>query len=207
MKRILSFFFLFILNISLSAQSYSYAWLTDIHIGFTGADKDLAAVVKDINGRSNISFIILTGDIAEKGRNEELDLAKDILDDLNEPYFIIAGNHDTKWSESGGTRFIENWNSDRFIFNEENHWHVGISSGIIWRGGGGHAAPEDIQWLRDTLKQVKPEKLFLYTHHPLDGDLDNWFKVLDAAGDYKPVLIFVGHGHNNKILDFAGVPG
>jgi outer membrane protein assembly factor BamB/predicted phosphodiesterase len=207
MKRILSGILFLLSNIAVFTQSYNYAWLTDIHIGSPGAEKDLSAVVYDINQKNNISFIVVTGDIAEKGKNEELDLAMDILDGLDKPYYIIAGNHDTKWSESGGTRFIENWGADRFIFEEKGHWHAGISSGIIWRGGGGHIEPEDIKWLSDTLRNIKPDKLFLYTHHPLNEDVDNWFKVINVIKEYNPVMIFAGHGHNNRTLNFAGVPG
>jgi 3',5'-cyclic AMP phosphodiesterase CpdA len=206
MKRILLGIFFLFLNITVFGQSYNYAWLTDLHIGSPGAEKDLSAVVDDINRKGNAAFVVVTGDIAEKGRNDELDQAMDILDRLEQPYYIIAGNHDTKWSESGGTRFSENWGNDRFIFNEDDHWHAGLSSGIIWRGGGGHITPEDIQWLSDTLSSIKPEKLFLYTHHPLNEDTDNWFKVINAVREFNPVMLFNGHGHNNKAMEIHGIP-
>jgi outer membrane protein assembly factor BamB len=207
MKRILGVIIFLVLNISVFSQTYNYAWLTDLHIGSPGAEKDLAAVIEDINNKRNVSFIVITGDITEKGTNDELDLAKEMLDKLNEPYYIIAGNHDTKWSESGGTRFSDNWGSDRFIFSEDNHWHAGLSSGIIWRGGGGHITPEDLKWLEDTLRSIKPEKLFLYTHHPADGDIDNWFKVVNIIRNHNPVMIFSGHGHANQTMHFGGIPG
>ncbi len=207
MKRIFSIFLILFSLCYINAQTYNFAWLTDTHIGSPGADSDLSAIVEDINNRTNLSFIVVTGDIAEKGKNDELEKAAEILGQLKMPYYIIGGNHDTKWSESGGTKFIELWNAGHFIFNYDGHWHIGLTSGIIWRGGGGHASPEDIEWLKDTLKNINPEKLFLYMHHPPDGDTDNWFKIINAVRQYNPVLVLVGHGHSNRSLNFSGIPG
>lgn len=203
------FCLLFLLLISFTAlpQNYYYAWLSDIHIGAPEADADLDSVVADINLRDSIAFVIATGDIAEKGRNDELEKAKEILDKLQVPYFIIPGNHDTKWSESGLTMFGYLWGDDKFIQEYEGDYHIGMNSGIPWRGGGGHFTPEDIDWLKETLQKIgsNPE-IFFYAHHPLDGDVDNWFKVTNLLRDYNIKAIFTGHGHSNRLLNFNGIP-
>ena len=112
------------ISISIHSQSYKYAWLSDTHIGAPGAENDLQNVVDDINGRDNLSFAIVTGDIAEKGRDDELDSAKQILDELKIPYLIIPGNHDTKWSESGLTKFTELWHDDKFSYEINHQKHI-----------------------------------------------------------------------------------
>ena len=164
-------------------------------------------VVNDINKRDDIKFVIATGDIAEKGRNSELELAKQILDGLKTNYYILPGNHDTKWSESGCTKFIELWGDDKFEFDFQNVKHIGINSGIPWRGGGGHVSVEHLDWLKNVLKDTPADQeILFYIHHPLDGDVDNWFKVTNLLADHNIKAIFIGHGHANKLMNFSGIP-
>ncbi len=196
-----------LINFFGNAQNYKYAWLSDIHIGAPQADFDLQNVVNNINERDSLAFVIATGDIAEKGRNEELETAKNILGELNIPYLIIPGNHDTKWSESGLTKFKDLWDDDKFSYEINGQKHIGLRSGIPWRGGGGHIDPEDLLWLQNELQNTsKDEEIYLYVHHPLDGDVDNWFKVINILRDYNVKGIFIGHGHSNKLLNFSGIP-
>lgn len=207
MKIVLTILFSFTVSVSSLCQNYSYAWITDTHIGSPGADNDLRLVVNDINKHHDIKFVIATGDISEKGRNSELELAKQILDSLKTPYHIIPGNHDTKWSESGCTKFLELWGDDKFQFDFQNVRHIGINSGIPWRGGGGHISVEIFDWLKNILKEISPEiEIIFYVHHPLDGDVDNWFDVTNLLANHNVKAIFIGHGHANKLMNFTGIP-
>ncbi len=215
MKKLLFSFFLPIIFISSGfTQSYKYGWISDIHIGAPGAESDLENVVDDINNRKDISFVVVTGDIAEKGRNEELETAKTILDSLKVPYHIIPGNHDTKWSESGCTKFKELWKDDKFDFQYDGVEHIGMNSGIPWRGAGGHFAVEDLPWLdsvlantnKDETTRLPTKQIIFYAHHPLDGEIDNWFEITNRLRKYNIRAILVGHGHANKLMNFGGIP-
>ncbi len=204
MKKIIILIF-FTLNIF--SQEFQFGWITDIHIGYTNGDKDLQNIVDKINLNNEIKFVIASGDIAEKGKNDELETAKSILDKLNIPYYIIPGNHDTKWSESGTTKFTELWGDDKFSFKQGSTLLIGLNSGIPWRGGGGHIAPEDIQWLKDELESQEFSELIFVVHHPLNESIDNWYKVINILNDYPVKLVMVGHGHSSELLDFNGIPG
>ena len=208
MKKFLNTIYFFLLISVLSfAQEYKYAWLSDIHIGSPGADVDLENVVDDINTRPEIKFVILTGDIAEKGRNEELETTESILKKLKVPYHLIPGNHDTKWSESGCAKFAGLWGDDKFFFEYNGTAHIGINSGVYWRGGGGHVSVEDLNWLEEKLMSVKPgQEVVFYIHHPLDGDVDNWFNVTNMLRNYDITSVLHGHGHTNRIVNFNGIP-
>jgi outer membrane protein assembly factor BamB len=199
--------FILLLSVTTFAQSYKFAWITDSHIGFPNADAELDSVVQSINARTDISFVIASGDITEKGTNEELELAKTILDQLNIPLYIIPGNHDTKWSESGCTKFIDLWDDDRFIFEKGDDIFIGLNSGIPWKGGGGHFKPEDISWLDEQLEVVDSTKeVYFVVHHPLNDDIDNWFKVTNLLRDKNIKFSLNGHGHDNKISKYNGLP-
>ncbi len=208
MKKLYLVLSLFLLVSSIFAQPFKLAWITDIHIGYPKADEDLRTIVKDINHRSEIQFVIVTGDIAEKGRNDELELAKRILDSLNIKYYIIPGNHDTKWSESACSKFIELWKDDKFAFEFNGTKFIGLCSGIPWRGGGGHISPEDLKWLDESLKNLSDQQEIIYLqHHQLDSETDNWFKVTNRLRNYNIIAALVGHGHANKFYNFNGMTG
>lgn len=207
MKKFSFLIIVFLFGIFGFAQNYKYALLTDIHIGAPGADNDLRLVVSDINKREGLKFVIITGDVTEKGRASELVQAKEILDELKLNYFIIPGNHDTKWSDNGCTKFLELWGDDKFIFDFQNIKHVGVNSGIPWRGGGGHVSVEQLNWLKNILKSSdKNQEIIFYIHHPLDGDVDNWFEVTNLLSEHNVKVVFYGHGHANQITNFAGIP-
>ena len=98
----------FILACCISAKAqikpFRFAFISDTHIGSPNgsAEEDLRRTVVDINNMNDIAFVVITGDITELGTDEELKHAKQILDQLKVPWYIIPGNHDTGWSESGG---------------------------------------------------------------------------------------------------------
>ena len=142
---------LLIFTSSLLAKNVKFAWLTDTHIGYKNTDKGLESIVSSINKTDSIDFVVATGDITEKGTSKELETAKSILDKLNKPLYILPGNHDTKWSETGGAKFIEFWGDDKFVFQFDNSLFIGLNSGIPWRGGGGHIQPDDLIWLEEKL--------------------------------------------------------
>jgi outer membrane protein assembly factor BamB/predicted phosphodiesterase len=207
MKIFLILLFSLLNSVSSFPQNYKYALITDTHIGAPDASKDLRLLVNDINKREEIKFVVATGDITEKGRNSELEQAKQILDGLKVKYYILPGNHDTKWSESGCTKFIELWGNDKFQLDYQNVRHIGINSGIPWRGGGGHVSVEHLDWLKNILNETPSEQeIIFYIHHSLDGDIDNWFEVTNLLSNCNVKAIFVGHGHANRLMNFAGIP-
>ncbi len=70
-------------------QGFQFAHITDLHIGSGQADEDLRRTVADINNNASLRFVIASGDITEFGSDQELRLAKQILDSLNKPYYIL----------------------------------------------------------------------------------------------------------------------
>ena len=191
------------------AQQFKFAWLTDVHIGYPTAAEDLERSVKDINSQDDVNFTIVSGDITAIGSLSELTTAKSILDKLEKPYYIIPGNHDTKWSESGCTDFIKLWSNDRFVFEEQGILFIGLHEGPRMRMADGYFAPEDLRWF-DSLTVSLPnpkQPLVFVTHYPLDEGIANWYEMLDRLKKLDTQLTIFGHGHNNKFYDFEGIPG
>ncbi|MDP4173692.1 MAG: PQQ-binding-like beta-propeller repeat protein [Bacteroidota bacterium] len=186
-----------------------FAWLSDIHVGSTNAAEDLSRSVHDINSLSGVDFVIISGDISQSGKTSDLRLTKSILDSLKMPYYIIPGNHDAKWSESGATMFSKIWKSDRFVFERSGIKFIGLYEGPLMRMADGHFAPEDLRWLDKVISQQKNklQPVIFVTHYPVDNEIDNWFEFIKRAKKLNTQVVLVGHGHANREMNFEGIPG
>lgn len=184
--------------------------ISDTHIGSPdgAAEEDLRRTVADINAMQGVDFVVITGDITELGTNEELPRAKQILDGLKIPYYIMPGNHDTGWSESGGVSFTKIFGYDKFTFDHNGIRFIGCASGPYVRMSDGHIPREAINWLDSLLaKTPKTQPVVFLNHYPIDKSLDNWYEITDRLRKHNTVLIMCGHGHSNHKLDFEDIPG
>lgn len=202
----------FLLVQSLQAQTkpFRFAFISDTHIGSPngGAEEDLRRTVADINNMTDIDFVVITGDITELGMDSELQLAKRILDSLHVKYFIIPGNHDSGWSESGGVSFTKVFGSDRFLFDHNGIRMFGCPSGPYVRMSDGHVPRDAVNWIGsiiDSTDDTMP--IIFFNHYPLDNGLDNWYEVADRLKTRNTIAYLCGHGHANKAYDFEGIPG
>jgi outer membrane protein assembly factor BamB/predicted phosphodiesterase len=209
LKSTIVVFFLLLSSVQAPAQSFKFAWLSDTHVGSTTGAEDLSRTIHDINTMNDVAFVFLSGDITEMGSDEQLGLAKAILDSLNKPYYIVPGNHDTKWSESGCTMFPRLWGNDRFVFDDHGFRFIGMHQGPIMKMGDGHFAPEDLRWIDSVLSSMSDpdQPLFFITHYPLDRGIDNWYEMTDRLRRRNVQAVLVGHGHRNRIMNFEGIPG
>lgn len=195
-----------------AAEPFQFALLTDIHINHLSPTtiEDLHRSVLQINNTANLDFILVTGDIADNGDAASMMDAKKELDLLQKPYYIIPGNHDTKWSESGVTDFKRIFGSEHFEFEHKGSLFLGFNTGPIIRMALGHVAPEDLDWVVQELKKngTQGKPVFLVTHYPLlPDDVDNWYDMTDAVRHY-PVKAFLGgHYHSNNFFFYDGIPG
>ena len=207
-------FFLFTLLLSAlfsfaQTKPFRFAFISDTHIGSPNgnAEEDLRRTVEDINGMHDISFVVLTGDITELGKNTELLLAKKILDNLRVPYYIIPGNHDTGWSESGGLSFTKTFGDDKFYFVQNGIHFIGCASGPYVRMSDGHVPRHAVNWMKEKLKKIgRNEPIVFLNHYPLDNGLDNWYEMVDLLKTKNTVLALCGHGHSNRPVKAEGLP-
>ncbi len=210
MKRKFLLYLLCFLNlvfVESNAQNFRYAFVSDTHVGSPSGEADLRRTVADINQTPHIDFVILTGDITEMGTNDELALAKSILDGLNKKYYIIPGNHDTGWSESGGVSFIKTFGYDKFFFDYKGYRFIGCASGPYVRMSDGHIPRDATVWLDSLLKATpKQMPLVFANHYPLDNSLDNWYEATDRLKTRNIQYAICGHGHQNKAFNFEGIP-
>lgn len=210
-KFILCLLFVFVLLQSIvGVEPFCFALITDTHIAKgTSAAEDLENTVQHINESPKVEFVLVTGDITEEGDIISLKKAKSILDKLNVKYYAIPGNHETKWSASGGTDFGRVFGSERFEFKHKGVLFLGFNTGPILRMSDGHVSAQDIVWIQAELKKTgKESPVILATHYPLqNGDVDNWFEVTDIVRKHNVRAVIGGHYHRNAIFSYDGIPG
>lgn len=195
-----------------AVEPFRFAVLTDLHIntGRTSPTDDLRQSIQQINDTQGLDFVLVTGDLTDNGDRASLLMAKQQLDQLHIPYYVIMGNHEQKWSESACMDFKRIFGYERFKLEHKGYLFYGFSCGPLMRMALGHVAPEDIEWLKTELSQngKNGKPVFLVTHMPmLPDDTDNWYDVTDAVRAY-PVKAFIGgHYHRNVRLSYDGIPG
>lgn len=203
-----SILFIFLVT-SLYGQDFKFAQVSDTHVGgSTGAD-DLRKTVLDLNQQKDIDFVIFSGDITEFGSDEELLLAKQILDSLTLPWYIIPGNHDSNWSESGANSFRTVFGGETFFFKHKGFMFMGTVSGPNMRMSPGQIPRENLVWI-DSVFAANPDAntpLIFINHYPLDNSLNNWYEAIDRIKTRNVQFAMCGHGHQNKLYDWDGIPG
>lgn len=191
-------------------DDFQFAWLSDTHISETSTgEEDLRNAIVDINKLDGLDFVLVSGDITDLNISNNLKTAKQILDELDIPYYIIPGNHDTKWTDSGNQNFLDFWGNDKFLFEHHGYTFIGIHQGPELRMMDGHFAPHDLDWLDSQLKNLHPQNkpIIFVTHYPIDPSVDNYSDFLHLIKDYNVRLFLHGHGHRNRLRNYAGVPG
>jgi outer membrane protein assembly factor BamB/predicted MPP superfamily phosphohydrolase len=201
--------FLYVFLIQAQAQTFRFAHVTDTHIGGSTGVNDLIRTVEDINKQTDIEFVILSGDVTEFGSDDELLEAKSILSKLIKPYYILPGNHDSKWSESGNNSFVRLFRAEGFCFEKNGFLFIGTASGPNMRMAPGLVPREQMVFLDSILGHMKnpAQPIIFVNHYPLDESLSNWYEVIDLLITRNIQVSLLGHGHANKLFDFEGIPG
>ena len=133
MKKILYFLFLLLFEFQFAAYAtkpFRFVLLTDLHISSTNLQptEDLQNAINDVSKLSGIDFAIVSGDVADRGDTVSLRMAQQMLQKLNMPYYIIPGNHDVKWYESGADNFNYVFKDTKFAFTHNDVEFVGFTT-------------------------------------------------------------------------------
>lgn len=192
------------------AQAFRFAQLTDVHLNHDAPEKieDLLRCIVCINATDNLDFVLITGDITDEGDAKTMQKAKSCFDLLKVPYYIIPGNHETKWSESGCTAFAALFGYERYGFVHKGVQFLGFNTGPLMRMAYGHVVPQDLLWLKESLDSNKHLPTIIVTHYPLlPNDVDNWYQVTELLSRYDVRLCIGGHYHQYRNLSYDGIPG
>lgn len=187
-------------------DSIRWAYMADLHISVDGRSaKDLEACVMDINAQKP-DFVIVAGDVTNFGADDEIRLAKSLLDKLEVPCHVVPGNHDAKWSESGCNSFKEIFGGEQFEFHAGGWRFIGCASGPNMRMAPALIPRENMVWLNKIASKEKEKTIFI-NHYPLDSSVLNYFDVTKVLHELDTRLVMSGHWHVNRKMTYDAIPG
>ena len=182
-------------------DTFSFIVLTDTHI--TANNTNGFGNLKNIIEENNDSFVVVTGDITQSGKSNELELFIEMADTFQVPCYPVIGNHDI---------FFGNWSV----------WKEKIGS-TVYRVDADHTTlimldsanasfgAEQLDWLKAQLTSAK-ENTFVFTHASLFSDKASSIQQLTdirerarimSMLDGKCAALFTGHIHE-RIIEQAG---
>lgn len=184
-----------------------FAFIADIHIQNQGtAVEDMEATLKDINLQKNIDFVILAGDITEFGSDKEIAKAAQIFSKFSLPWFILSGNHDSKWSESGCNTFLKTFGYEFFDFKIGNFRFLGCNSGPDMRMAPALVPIESMNILDSISKMDQQYATIFINHYPLNNEMLNYKELIAVLKKIDVRFAMCGHGHSNRPFNFQGIP-
>lgn len=160
--------------------------------------------VEAINRRTDVDFVVHTGDLSDFGAKLEFEKQRDILNRLNVPYVCLLGNHDCL--ATGKEVFNIIFGEEDFAFTYGNTRFICLNTNAL-EFDYTDAVP-DFTFLSNELASLTPEveKTVVAMHAaPYSEQFNNNVaSIFHYIIDQFPKLQFCihGHGHNITVNDF-----
>jgi 3',5'-cyclic-AMP phosphodiesterase len=185
------------INAQFSDTAFTVALLSDFHYYYN----DLEAAVNLINSRNEIDFVIVTGDLVDRGLQQEYKLMHDKMSKLNVPWLTVIGNHDYLSDGEkiydmmfGARNYSFSFSNTKFIFFDDVFWES--------------EKTPDFGWLQSQFSDNGQYKHTIVCNHiPPDTDqFDNESKnvYLSTLADNSVELSICGHQHYYQQGSFSG---
>lgn len=162
--------------------------------------------VETLNRRTDIDFMLHTGDMADFGMKAEFERQRDILNDLRVPYVVLIGNHDCL--ATGEKIFKQIFGAFNCAFTAGNIRFVCLNTNAL-EFDHSEFVP-NFEFIENELAQFPAgvQKTVVAMHaKPYTEQFDNGVaKIFQRYIRQFPGLQFCvnGHGHNYKIEDIFG---
>lgn len=180
-----------------------FAWMSDLH--YQEGNRSIASImecIREINALKGSEdapdFVLATGDLTDFGLDTQLEGVKILLDSLNIPYYVLSGNHDSKWSESGCNTFLKVFGYENFIFERGGYRFVGCASGPDMRMCPALVPQQHLEWLRQVREESNPMPTIFINHYPMDSMVLNYGAVRSELRKMDVRVALAGHLHTNK---------
>src|SRR5690606_3034729 len=166
------------------------AQISDLHIQAGGKDTELiqaeqhlTTCIQTLNRLApRPDLVVITGDLTEHGRKQEYLKLKPLLAELDIPYLLIPGNHDSP------AMLREIFHEHTYLQTDSpfiqyviDDWPlriVALDTTVPMRSEGMLCA-ERLQWLADTLAQAPDTPTLVLMHHP---PFETGIKHMDDLG-------------------------
>jgi len=214
------------------AKSFTLAYVSDSHLyEKTLNERFVRAAVKavaDVNALDPPpDFVLFGGDLAQLGQPKELEMGKQILDELKPKRYMMVGEHD--WYFDMGEKWRELFGKPTYSFDHKGVHFVVLLSVIVedyWtapkmtpmqrmlamaqldnpNGRPFTVGKAQRDWLKNDLANVpKTTPVVVFSHSPLYKYYKPWNFWTDDAEQVQAILapfktVTVIHGHTHQML-------
>src|ERR1700726_2248608 len=198
-----------------AAQSFTFAQISDSHIGFHVKPVNLDALVtlKEAIARvgalpTKPAFMIHTGDITHLSKPDQFDDAAQVIGSAGLDVHYVPGEHalvDGTPGKSSLERYGKNTKGAGWYSFDQNGVHfIGLVNVVNLQAGGlGYLGPHPLEWLRDDVKHLKSSTpIVVFAHIPLWSVYPEWgwgtedsAQALAYLKKFGSVTVLNGHIH------------
>ena len=188
--------------------------VSDLHAG-THEERDVEHALARLVERLAPQLVVASGDLAHRGRLEQLERAADLLRSLGPPVLAVPGNHDLPYTPA---RFVRPWTAFERVWETTEPTAsapglhvVGLNSARPFRHQGGALSRAQLEGATARLASADPGALRVAVlHHHLIGapwraarkrPVSRRNRVLRALLDAGADLILAGHIHQAAVSE------
>lgn len=188
--------------------------VSDLHVG-TSEDPQVEQALARLVERTEPQLVVASGDLAHRGRREQLERAASLLRSLGPPVLAVPGNHDLPYTPA---RFVRPWAEFERIWETTEPvaalpgLHVvGLNSARPFRNQAGALSGTQLQRTAARIAEAEPGALRVAVlHHHLVGapwraahkrPVARRNRVLHALVEAGADLILAGHIHQAAVSE------
>lgn len=168
-----------------------------------GFYKENEEMVKSINGRSDVDFVLVGGDLTDFGLTKEFKLIHQDFKNLSVPYVAVIGNHDAV--NNGQQAFKAMYGDYNTSFTVGNSKFILLNTNYIEFD----KKVPDLDWLESELAASSAyENVFVLSHIPPQNDefgrekSERYYQLISQYN-----VSYSLHGHNHSFKEFFPADG
>jgi 3',5'-cyclic AMP phosphodiesterase CpdA len=188
--------------------------VSDLHVGRRDSPEAHEALVR-LAERVDPELVVASGDLAHRGRRDQLEQATELLRSLGRPVLAVPGNHDIPYTfparfTKPWAEFERLWETTEPVYRGERVFVVGLNSVRPWRHQSGRLTPAQLV-AADRLFDEAPEgalRIAVLHHHLLGAPWRSRKKpvakrneVLARLVESGAELILAGHIHQSTVSE------
>lgn len=188
--------------------------VSDLHLGSRGGELG-GPGLEELIERSKPELIVASGDLANRGRRQQLEQAAALLRALGPPVVAVPGNHDLPYTFPGRfshpwREFVREWATTEPVHRSERLLVIGLNSARPWRQQSGRLRGASLVRAVRQLAETPPEVYrLIFIHHQLISapwrrrkrPLSGRRNVLRALAEAGVDLIASGHIHQSSVSE------
>jgi 3',5'-cyclic AMP phosphodiesterase CpdA len=188
--------------------------VSDLHVG-AHEEPEVESALKRLVERLEPQLVVASGDLAHRGRREQLERAAELLRSLGPPVLAVPGNHDLPYTPGRFVRpwieFERVWETTEPTASAPGFHVVGLNSARPFRHQGGALSRGQLERAATRLAAAREGALRVAVlHHHLIGapwraahkrPVSRRHHVLRALVDAGADLILAGHIHQAAVSE------